>query len=134
MEPIIKEDSNQSLREDVLQYAANHYGTTPEYLWPKSPCDAVLRHQDNRKWYALLMNLLPEKLGLSGSEPIDILNIKCEPAMIGSLLSQKGYLPAYHMNKGNWVTILLDGSVEKDVIFSLLELSFDLTAGRRRKP
>lgn len=34
------------------------------------------------------------------------------------------------MNKSNWVTILLDGSVPDDEIIHLLTLSYDLTKGR----
>ena len=39
------------LKEDLLQYAAKRYGTQPEYLWLSQPNYAVLRHNDNRKWY-----------------------------------------------------------------------------------
>lgn len=124
---------HKSCRENILQYAATHYGAAPEYPWPKLPGYAVLRHGNNRKWYAIIMDVLPEKIGLSGSGYIDILDIKCDPVMSGSLLSQKGFLPAYHMHKGNWITILLDGSVEENLIFSLLDLSFDLTAGHQSR-
>ena len=31
------------------------------------------------------------------------------------------------MNKRNWLTILLDGSVPEDEILRLLDLSFDMT-------
>ena len=34
------------------------------------------------------------------------------------------------MNKSNWVTLLLDGSLPEEEIIRLLELSYDLTAGR----
>jgi predicted DNA-binding protein (MmcQ/YjbR family) len=40
---------------------------------------------------------------------------------------QPGILPGYHMNKDNWLTILLDGSAEDELIKELLELSFDMT-------
>ena len=53
--------------------------------------------------------------------------------MIGSLLSTKGFLPAYHMNKNHWVSIVLDGSVPDDQITPLLELSYDIVAPKRRK-
>ena len=47
--------------------------------------------------------------------------------MIGSLRKEKGILPAYHMNKEHWITVLLDGSVEKQKIYDLIEISYDLT-------
>lgn len=123
--------TDKSHRNAVLQYAAVQYGTTPEYPWMKLPGYAVLRHSDNQKWYGIIMNVQREKPGLSGSGYVDILDIKCDPIMGGSLLYEKGILPAYHMHKGNWITILLDGSVEKDFVLSLLDMSFHITEKRQ---
>lgn len=36
-------------------------------------------------------------------------------------------LPAYHMNKENWITILLDGTVSKGKICELIDISYELT-------
>ncbi|MDE7310934.1 MAG: MmcQ/YjbR family DNA-binding protein [Eubacterium sp.] len=88
------------------------------------PGYAVLRHGDTRKWYALIMDVPKGRLGLSGNGSIDILNVKCDPVLSGSLRMEKGFLPAYHMHRENWITILLDGTVEKEKIFPLLEMSF----------
>ena len=115
-------------RDLVLRFAAETYGTRPEYLWKRSPRYAVLRHQDNQKWYGLIMNVMPETIGLSGAEEIDILNLKCDPQAVGFLRSQKGILPAYHMNKEKWITVLLDGSIAMENVYSLLEMSFYITA------
>lgn len=117
-------------REDVLKYALKQYGTKPEYPWTTLPDDLVLRHADNRKWYGLMMTVKRENLGLSGTGYIDILDIKCDPEMAGFLVAEKGILPGYHMHKGNWITILLDGSVERKQVCSLLDQSFLLTASR----
>ena len=120
-------------REDVLRYALEQFGTQPEYLWPKSPNDGVLRHQSGAKWYGVLMNLPRQKLGLPGEGTVDILNLKCGPVLLGSLLGKEGYLPAYHMSKGNWVSIRLDGTVPEEDIFWLLGISYDLTRPKGRK-
>ena len=79
------------------------------------------------------MRVLPEKLGLTGEEAFDVMDIKCSTIMIGSLLSTKGFLPAYHMNKNHWISIVLDDSVPDDQILPLLELSYDSVAPKRRK-
>lgn len=118
----------KSYRNDVAQYAFEQYGTIPEYPWQKFPEYAVLRHGDSKKWYGVIMNVQREKLGLSGKEYVDILDIKCDPIMGGLPLCEKGILPAYHMHKGNWITVLLDGTVEIDTIFALLKISFDITS------
>ena len=52
--------------------------------------------------------------------------------MTGSLLSQKGFLPAYHMNKNYWISILLNDSVPDSEILPLLELSYDSVAPKRK--
>ena len=120
-------DSEKITREEIFKYAKYKFSTIPEYLWQKFPNYAILRHSDNAKWYAVVMNVSKHKIGIDGDEEIDILDIKCDPLMIGSLLEKKGFLPAYHMNKEHWITIILDGSVSKEEIFNLLDLSFDLT-------
>ncbi len=98
-----------------------------------SPDSAVFRHPASRKWYAIIMRVLPERLGLQGEQALDVMNVKCSTIMIGSLFSAKGFLPAYHMNKNHWISIVLDGSVSNDQITPLLELSYDSVAPKRRK-
>ena len=133
MKQIKTEHEIVSYRNDVLQFASKQYQTVPEYLWKTVPHYAVLRHSDNRKWYGILMDVPRERLGLSGSGIIDILDVKCDPILGGSLRLSSGFLPAYHMNHEGWITILLDGTVDKEQIFSLLEMSFELTASRSGK-
>lgn len=114
-------------RQDILQYAEEAYGTMPEYLWENTPTTAILRHKTNRKWYAAFIEVSKERLGLSGEGIVDVLNVKCDPLLIGSLLQSPGFLPAYHMSKAHWISILLDGSVPLDEILPLVDLSFQMT-------
>lgn len=121
-----------SIKNDIFKYAEKNFGTKPEYLWTSDPDSAVLRHSDNSKWYALVMTVAKSKLGLDSDEKIDVLNVKCDPLLTGSLLHNKGYFTAYHMNKQHWITISLDGSVPKEEIIHLMHMSFDMTAKKRR--
>lgn len=118
-------------RKAIFDYANKTYQSTPEYLWAKYPDYAVLRHSDNKKWYAVVMNVSKDKLGLEGTEEVDIMDIKCDPEMIGSLRMTKGIFAGYHMNKRNWISVLLDGSINESTIYSLLDMSFSLTENRR---
>ena len=120
-------------RERITRYIQDTYGTEAEYLWADSPSGAVFRHPAGKKWYALIMSVLPERLGLLGEQALDVMNVKCSTTMIGSLLSVKGFLQAYHMNKSHWISIVLDDSVPDDQITPLLELSYDSVAPKRRK-
>ena len=114
-------------RDSLLEYIAQKYHTIPEYLWTSAPEYAVLRHKKNRKWYAIIMNVTPDKVGLQGMDLIDILDIKGDPDMIATLISQKGFYPAYHMNKQHWITIVLDGTVSDETIYQMLDISYELT-------
>lgn len=119
-------------RNAVFDYANKKYKSTPEYLWARDPESAVLRHRDNNKWYALIMNVSKDKLGLSGTEKVDILNIKCDPETSGSLRMIKGILAGYHMNKDNWISVLLDGSLDDNMICDLVDMSYDLTKDKNK--
>lgn len=125
--------TNSSQRERITQYMQATYGTQAEYLWADSPGNAIFRHPASKKWYAALMRVLPEKLGLAGEEALDVMDIRCSTILIDSLLSTKGFLPAYHMNKNHWISVVLDNSVPDDQITPLLELSYDSVAPKRRK-
>lgn len=119
-------------REFVLRFCKKKYGTEPEYLWMDEPTFAVLRHGDNKKWYALLMSVSRSKLGAEchTDEAADILNVKCDPTLVSSLVSEPGYRVAYHMNKTKWLSIYLDGRVSPQQIAYLLDLSFKLTQNK----
>lgn len=114
--------------EEIFEYAKEKYGSSPEYLWTKWPEYAVLRHPDNKKWYAVIMNVTKKQLGLdAGNEEINIIDVKCDSMEIDFFRTQKGFLAGYHMNKQNWLTILLDGTVEKKRILEFIDESFILT-------
>ena len=114
-------------REDVEVHILKAYGCEPEYPWFKFPGYAVYRHRENRKWFAVVMNLSKRKIGIDEEGIVDVMNLKCDPILIGSLLLKKGIFPAYHMNKGNWISVILDGSVPDQEIKWLVDMSFDLT-------
>lgn len=107
------------------------YGTEPERLWERYPGYAVFRHPASRKWYAIIMDIPESCLGLSGRRIADVINLKCGHVLLGSLLEERGFYPAYHMNKSSWVSVLLDGTVPDEKLFSLLALSYDSVAPKR---
>lgn len=112
-------------RQDILSFAAENFDTVAEYLWLDSPDAAVLRHP-NGKWYGIVMSVGRNKLGFDSSEIVDILVCKSEPMLRELLMSNHGFLPAYHMNKQHWITVLLDGSVDKELAFNALDASFQI--------
>lgn len=97
------------ITKEIFDYISNNYGILPEYLWAKFPDYCVFRHKGSGKWFAVYMPVEKSKIGLDGSGKIPLLVIKHAPE---PLLGQKGIVPAYHMSKKNWVSILLDGTVD----------------------
>ena len=120
-------------REELEAYILNHYSTEPDYPWADTPRAAVFRHTDNQKWFALLMEVPRDKLGLPGTEMLDIVKCKCDPIWISSLRGETGIFPAYHMNKASWITAALDGSATEDKLRLVLDMSYNATAPKLRK-
>lgn len=114
-------------RAGLQAYIEETYGVTGECLWAKFPTYMIFRHTSNRKWFAAIMEIPREKLGLSGGGIIPVVDVKCDTRMIGSFLEEKGIFPAYHMSKAHWLTVALDGTAEEEKIKFLLHMSFDLT-------
>ena len=125
---------NMSLRENVIRYVKKKYKAEIEYLWARYPSYGVFRHGDNQKWFSLIMDVSCAKLGLPGDETVDILNVKLDsPLLVDLLTQQEGYLPGYHISRGNWVSILLDGTVPLEDICSLIDKSYRVTASSKTK-
>lgn len=123
-----------SLRDEVFDYAKKKYGTKPEYPWMRFPDYAVLRHEDNKKWYGLVMNIPYEKIDRGKSGHVDILNVKLDDILMRDLLiQQEGYYIGYHISRGNWLSIALDGTVEPEAVYDLIDISYKATASKQKK-
>lgn len=125
---------NILLRNEVLNYAKKKYGTTPEYLWARFPDYAVLRHEDNKKWYGLIMNIPYDKIDRQKSGNVDILNIKLDDILlVDMLIRQNGYYPGYHISRGNWLSVVLDGTIDLKSVCDLIDTSYNVTASKQKK-
>lgn len=113
------------MRKDIINFINKKYNANPEYLWRRYPTFCVFRHVDNNKWFALCATLSRDVLKISGDGDVDIINVKTDNAEF--LCGVPGILPAYHMNKNNWVTVLLDGTVPIGNVKKLIEMSYNAT-------
>lgn len=120
------------MRTQLEAYIAETYSVEPEQPWAPESDHTVFRRRDNRKWFAVLMTIPRERLGLSGEGNIEVVNLKCGPILAASLRTEPGFFPAWHMNKNHWITAALDGSADTEQIKWLLEISWDLTAPKRK--
>ena len=114
-------------KEEVIQYFNNYQDTTIDCPFPEDFSSVVIRHTLTKKWYALLMTVKGEKV-CDNRPLVDVINIKCDE-ILSQILREKyiGIIPAYHMNKKKWITIILDKDLPSLEIISLIEQSFDLT-------
>jgi predicted DNA-binding protein (MmcQ/YjbR family) len=118
-------------KEELFAWIRAEFEVEPDYPWNDG--NAVLRHRENNKWFGLVMSVQRAKLGLSGNGAIDVLNIKGDPDLICFLRTQKGYLPAYHMNKNSWITIVLEDFKLEDEIKNLVSSSFKETSPKIKR-
>lgn len=114
-------------REKVIKYINEKYDSLQESPWEENPSYITFKHKDNKKWFGLIMDVSFEKLKIKQEGMVDIINLKNIPEIIGGLRKQPGILPAYHMNKEHWITVLLDGTVSEEKIFELIDVSYELT-------
>ena len=109
----------------IMAFVQEKFGNQLEYLWEKSPDTAVLRHEDNQKWYAILMRIPWDRLDKGRDGLVEAVNLKHD--CVADLLSQKGIYPAFHMNKRYWISLALDDSLSDNEVLDLLEISWNLT-------
>ena len=118
----------------ALELIGERFDVEAEFLWESSPGSAAFRHPLSRKWFAVLMSGLPrERLNLPGEGLTDILDVKCAPALAGALRDGRRFLPAYHMNKEHWITLVLDGSIPPEEMVPILDLGYAAVSGKKSK-
>lgn len=110
----------------IMTLVQEKYENQLEYLWEKSPDTAVLRHEDNQKWYAVLMKISWEKLDKSREGHVEVVNLKHD--QVADLLLGKGIYPAFHMNKRYWISLPLDDTLSDEQVLELFERSWFLTS------
>ena len=116
-------------KQEFLNMCLDFYGTSPDYPFEEDFETAVLRHADNRKWYAIVMRVSRRKFGFECDEVIDVVNLKLPIEMFGSFGTADGVYPAYPMNKLHWISVLLHDATEDTVSF-LTNASFESTKSK----
>ena len=84
----------------------------------------IMRHKSNNKMFAAIY----ERCGKIR------INLKAEP-MTGEFWRNvfPAVVPAYHMNKEHWISVILDGTMTDEEIIPLIEDSFLLTMPKKNK-
>ena len=105
-------------KDSYIEWCETIVGASHDKPFKNDFDTVVLRHQDSRKWFGIIMNIK----GRWG------VNLKTEP-MQGDLCkaSYEGITAAYHMNKQHWVTVYFESDVPDDLLCGLTLESFELT-------
>ncbi|MCR5457940.1 MAG: MmcQ/YjbR family DNA-binding protein [Clostridiales bacterium] len=111
----------------INEYICSCFGVNPEFLWESTPSFAVYRRKDSQKWFALIGNLKRSKLepDSKSKEEMEFMNIKIAVNDVANALKNKGFYPAYHMNKKTWITVVLDGTVSDKTIQKMIGDSYN---------
>ena len=120
-------------REIISDFALTLPGAVLDKPFEDDFDTTVFRHGEGGKWFGLIMNVEKSRVGLDGEGKIDVLNLKCDPEE--SFIVREmygGIIPAYHMNKRHWISVILNGSVPVDFTERLTEKSYDLTRKKRK--
>ena len=121
-----------SLRDQILAQARQEYGTEPCFPWAEYPGHCTLK-APNGKWYGLVMQVPYAVLGIGKAGRADVLNVKNLPEKIQALVDGEHFLPAYHMNKKYWLSVLLDSPAVLPQAQALLRERYALVAGPGRR-
>ena len=99
------------------------YGEEPDHPFKDSTYESygVFRYAGNAKWYGILMNIPYEKIGGPKGENVDVLNVRIDEAKREDILKDKAIIPAYHMNKKKWVSLILDETLSDEEVMSFID-------------
>ena len=118
-------------REEFESFVFDNYNVRADYPFEEDLVTGVFRH-GNGKWFALAMRISERKLGRDSDAPIDVVNMKCAPDVVESLVGvERGIYPAYHMNKMHWITVSLD-ECDTETLAWLLGGSYELTRTKNK--
>ena len=117
---------NNNQTSIVIEYIKNKYNEDLEFLWEKYPGDGVFRHKESGKWYAVILNIQMNKLGLNSDDIVDIIDLKINPEELDEIVDNKKYFRGYHMNKRRWVTIILNDSISNEELFKYIDKSYNI--------
>ena len=113
--------------KEIIKYIKEKYNDDLEYLWKKFPENAVWRNKINNKWYGALLVLSERKLEIASDRIIDIIDLRYQKDKIKEIIDHEKVFAVYHMNKDSWITIRLDGSVNIQEIYKLIDNSYTLS-------
>ena len=84
---------------------------------------------------ALVFKVLDKMFALISEDERPLrMNLKCDPEDAQALRVQyPAIIPGYHMNKTHWNDLTLDGSLPEELVYELVDHSYDLVVKKMKK-
>ena len=111
----------------ITEKISNLYHREPEFMWEKFPQCGVFKGTGDQKWFAVIMNIDYRKIDVKKTGEVEIINVKLEKDQVTDLLKREGFYPSYHMNKKNWITMILNDTLSDEEILSYIQMSYQYT-------
>lgn len=109
-------------RQDVIRFCMTLNNVYEDYPF-RDDNWTIMRHRGSKKMFAAIF----ERQGKIW------INVKCNPDFAYMWRSSyEAIVPAYHMNKVHWNSIILGGDVPEGELKHMIADSYDLTKGRKR--
>lgn len=105
-------------RNELVSVCLTHAESYQDFPFKTNLNYCAIRHRKNKKIFALIFE----------REGHIWVNLKTDP-MLGGFLreSYPAVVPAFHMNKEHWISVILDGSLADAELLSFIKNSYDLT-------
>lgn len=108
-------------KDEVITYCKTFKDVYEDYPFDDGKW-ALMRQVSNRKSFAMVY----QKDGLTW------INVKCDPEWISFWrAAYSAVVPAYHMNKKHWNSIILDGTIPETDVKRMIAESYDLVYGKK---
>ena len=109
-----------TVREDVIAFCKQFDNVYVDYPF-HDPNWTVMRHANNRRVFAWIFE----------KDEYIWINVKCDPEWRDFWRNAYASVqPGWHLNKGHWNSIVLDGSIPDEEIRRMVAESYNLTKSR----
>ena len=129
---------DKTQKEEVMEYMERTYSPLVERPWANGPEDITFKERETMKWFAIIIRVKRKHVQAIWNmnqnaesellDWVDIINVKADAEFIAMIAQVRGYMAGYHMNKQNWLTIALDGTVETKQIMDCIDASYHKVA------
>lgn len=122
--PVLSEkESLQTIRKEITAHCLTYENVYEDYPFhDQNWC--VIRHKENKKIFAWIFER---------NEQIWV-NLKCDPQWTSFWRSAfPSVIPAYHLNKTHWNSVILDGSIPDRDVHRMVQESYELTKPHKTK-